>query len=45
MGMSQSVEQPVIEPLETVEESDPEPQEEDEPVPVYESFDWYLSWL
>jgi|1048.fasta_scaffold02806_9 hypothetical protein len=44
MGMSQSVEQPTIEPLETVEEPESEPEEEEEPE-QHEQFDWFLSWI
>jgi len=48
MGMSHSVEQPVIEPLEPEPEvsepevSEPEPEEETE---VPEPFDWFLKWI
>jgi hypothetical protein len=47
MGMSQSVEQPAIEPTETIEEPEPEPEEEDETNQDFGhgSFDWYLSWI
>lgn len=44
MGMSQSVEQPVIEPLE-VEDPEPDPVEEPEPEYVHETFDWFLKWI
>jgi len=45
MGMSQSVEQPVIEPLEVVEECEPEPEPEQDIEEVREAFDWFLSWI
>jgi hypothetical protein len=44
MGMSQSVEQPVIEPLE-VEASEPDPEPEEDIEDVRETFDWFLSWI
>ena len=45
MGMSQSVEQPVIEPLEVVEEFETEPEPEEDIEEVREAFDWFLSWI
>jgi hypothetical protein len=35
----------VIEPLEVVEEFEPEPEPEEDIEEVREVFDWFLSWI